>query len=155
MIYSMRLSLMKGAHADLSSTASQEIGVKPYFGLSGIAALVVLPSRLPTTNAATRSPTAGRCCRGTPPIESSIGPLFSRCPGHGSQLRARSAEVTCSSERGFSVTGPVPCRVGEFTDNRLFRPTGAAILPQWVRAPGIWSQERAFRCSLFACCRLL
>ena len=28
----MRLSLMKGAHADLSSTAWQEIGVKPSFG---------------------------------------------------------------------------------------------------------------------------
>jgi len=27
---------MKGAHADLSSTAWQEIGVKPAFGLSGI-----------------------------------------------------------------------------------------------------------------------
>jgi hypothetical protein len=27
---------MKGAHADLSSAAWQEIGVKPYFGLSGI-----------------------------------------------------------------------------------------------------------------------
>jgi len=28
LIHSMRLSLMKGAHADLSSTAWQEIGVK-------------------------------------------------------------------------------------------------------------------------------
>jgi hypothetical protein len=36
LIHSMRLSLMKGAHADLSSTAWQEIGVKPYFGLSGL-----------------------------------------------------------------------------------------------------------------------
>jgi hypothetical protein len=37
---------MKGAHADLSSTAWQEIGVKPYFGLSGIVALdVPLPVR--------------------------------------------------------------------------------------------------------------
>src|SRR5271163_529117 len=36
LIHPMRLSLMKGAHADLSSTAWQEIGVKPYFGLSGI-----------------------------------------------------------------------------------------------------------------------
>jgi hypothetical protein len=36
LIHFMRLSLMKGAHADLSSTAWQEIGVKPYFGLSGI-----------------------------------------------------------------------------------------------------------------------
>jgi hypothetical protein len=27
---------MKGAHPDLSSTAWQETGVKPYFGLSGI-----------------------------------------------------------------------------------------------------------------------
>ena len=35
MIHSMRLSLMKGAHADLSSTAWQEFGVKPFFGLSG------------------------------------------------------------------------------------------------------------------------
>ena len=35
----MRLSLMKGAHADLSSTAWQEIGVKPYFGLSGLGCL--------------------------------------------------------------------------------------------------------------------
>jgi hypothetical protein len=34
--HSMRLSLMKGAHADLGSTAWQEIGVKPCFGLSGI-----------------------------------------------------------------------------------------------------------------------
>src|SRR5271156_3790146 len=36
LIHCMRLSLMKGAHAGLSSTAWQEIGVKPYFGLSGI-----------------------------------------------------------------------------------------------------------------------
>ena len=36
LIHSMRLSLMKGAHADLSGTAWQEIGVKPHFGLSGI-----------------------------------------------------------------------------------------------------------------------
>ena len=36
LIHFMRLSLMKGAHADLSSTARQEIGVKPGFGLSGI-----------------------------------------------------------------------------------------------------------------------
>src|SRR5271154_4940010 len=36
LIHSMRLSLIKGAHADLSSTAWQEIGVKPGFGLSGI-----------------------------------------------------------------------------------------------------------------------
>jgi hypothetical protein len=36
LIDSMRLSLMKGAHADLSGTAWQEIGVKPGFGLSGI-----------------------------------------------------------------------------------------------------------------------
>ncbi len=64
MIHPMRLSLMKGAHADLSSvpslkflkqfeeskmfqelqgqdtsTAWQEIGVKPYFGLSGLRCL--------------------------------------------------------------------------------------------------------------------
>jgi hypothetical protein len=32
LIHSMRLSLMKGAQADLSSTAWQEIGVKPGFG---------------------------------------------------------------------------------------------------------------------------
>jgi hypothetical protein len=32
----MRLSLMKGAHADLSCAAWQKIGVKPLFGLSGI-----------------------------------------------------------------------------------------------------------------------
>jgi hypothetical protein len=38
----MRLSLLKGAQADLSSTAWQEIGVKPGFGLSGIAALDLL-----------------------------------------------------------------------------------------------------------------
>jgi hypothetical protein len=31
LIHSMRLSLMKGAHADLSSKAWQEIGVKPRF----------------------------------------------------------------------------------------------------------------------------
>jgi hypothetical protein len=36
LIHSMRLSLMKGAHADLSSTACQETGVKAGFGLSGI-----------------------------------------------------------------------------------------------------------------------
>jgi hypothetical protein len=36
LIHSMRLFLMKGAHADLSSTARQEVGVKPGFGLSGI-----------------------------------------------------------------------------------------------------------------------
>ncbi len=35
LIHSMRLSLLKGAHADLSSTAWQEIGVKPSVGLSG------------------------------------------------------------------------------------------------------------------------
>ena len=39
LIHSMRLSLMKGAHADLSGTAWQEIGVKPYFGLSGLPCL--------------------------------------------------------------------------------------------------------------------
>ena len=39
----MRLSLMKGADADLSSAAWQEIGVKPSFGLSGIMALDVPP----------------------------------------------------------------------------------------------------------------
>src|SRR5271170_498109 len=33
LIHSMRLSLMKCAHADLSSTAWQEIGVKPSFWL--------------------------------------------------------------------------------------------------------------------------
>jgi hypothetical protein len=32
---------MKGAHADLSSAAWQEIGVEPFFGLSGIMALDV------------------------------------------------------------------------------------------------------------------
>jgi hypothetical protein len=37
----MRLSLMKGAHADLPGTAWQEIGVKPSFGLSGIMTLDV------------------------------------------------------------------------------------------------------------------
>jgi hypothetical protein len=36
LIHSMRLSLMKSAHADLLSTAWQEIGVKPFLGLSGI-----------------------------------------------------------------------------------------------------------------------
>jgi hypothetical protein len=36
LIYSMRLSLMKGAHAVLSGTAWQEIGVKSGFGLSGL-----------------------------------------------------------------------------------------------------------------------
>ena len=41
LIHSMRLSLMKGAHAELSSTAWQEIGVKPSFGLSGLMALNV------------------------------------------------------------------------------------------------------------------
>jgi hypothetical protein len=41
LIHSMRLSIMKGAHADLSSAAWQEIGVKPSFGLSGIRALDV------------------------------------------------------------------------------------------------------------------
>jgi hypothetical protein len=35
LIHCIRLSLMKGAHADLSGTACQEIGVKPGFGLSG------------------------------------------------------------------------------------------------------------------------
>ena len=36
LIHSVRLSLMKGARADLSSKAWKEIGVKPGFGLSGI-----------------------------------------------------------------------------------------------------------------------
>ena len=45
-IHPMRLSLMKGAHADLSNTAWQEIGVKPSVGLSGIMAVdVPLPVR--------------------------------------------------------------------------------------------------------------
>jgi hypothetical protein len=47
LIHSMRLSLMKGAHADLSITAWQEIGVKPSVGLSGIMALDVPPPLLP------------------------------------------------------------------------------------------------------------
>jgi hypothetical protein len=60
LIHFMRLSLMKGAHADLSSAAWQEIGVKPSFGLSGITAIDVphqeslrMPERrflLPTGN---------------------------------------------------------------------------------------------------------
>jgi hypothetical protein len=41
LIHPMRLCLMKGAHADLSSTAWQEIGVKPSVGLSGIMAVNV------------------------------------------------------------------------------------------------------------------
>jgi hypothetical protein len=45
----IRLSSTKGAHANLSSTAWQEIGVKPCFGLSGIMALDV---RLPIGHAA-------------------------------------------------------------------------------------------------------
>jgi hypothetical protein len=45
LIHRMRLSLMKGAHADLSGTAWQEIGVKPHFGLSGIIALDLLLPR--------------------------------------------------------------------------------------------------------------
>jgi len=36
LIHSMRLSLVKGAHAYLSCTAWQESGVKPAFGLSGM-----------------------------------------------------------------------------------------------------------------------
>jgi hypothetical protein len=36
LIHSMRLSLMKGAHADLSGTAWQEIGVKPCFACPGV-----------------------------------------------------------------------------------------------------------------------
>ena len=48
LIHPMRLSLMKGAHADPSSTASQEIGVKPSFGLSGVTALDVPLTRLPS-----------------------------------------------------------------------------------------------------------
>ena len=36
MIHFMRLSLMKGAHADLSSTAWQEIGVKPALACPGV-----------------------------------------------------------------------------------------------------------------------
>jgi len=40
---------VKGAHVDLSSTAWQEIGVKPGFGLSGIpqhsTRLFVIPNR--------------------------------------------------------------------------------------------------------------
>jgi hypothetical protein len=47
LIHSMRLSLMKGAHADLSSRAWQEIGVKPFFGLSGIPPMLTLNQALP------------------------------------------------------------------------------------------------------------
>jgi hypothetical protein len=39
LMHSRRLSLMKGAHADVSGAAWQEIRVKPYYGLSGITAL--------------------------------------------------------------------------------------------------------------------
>ena len=41
LIHPLRLSLMQGAHADLSSTAWQEIGFKPSVGLSGIMVLDV------------------------------------------------------------------------------------------------------------------
>jgi hypothetical protein len=41
LIHFMRLSLMKGAHVDISGIAWQEIGVKPAFGLSGITLLPV------------------------------------------------------------------------------------------------------------------
>src|SRR5580658_10621400 len=50
-LHPMRLSLMKGPHADLSSTAWQEIGVKPYFGLSGITALNAPLSAVRSTTA--------------------------------------------------------------------------------------------------------
>ena len=53
LIHSMRLSLLKGAHADLSSTAWQEIGVKPGFGLSGIP---LLSTRFLLTNSETADP---------------------------------------------------------------------------------------------------
>jgi hypothetical protein len=36
LIHFMRLSLMKSAHADLSSTAWQEIGVTPSFAYPGV-----------------------------------------------------------------------------------------------------------------------
>jgi hypothetical protein len=51
LIHSMRLSFLEGAHAGISGTAWQEIGVKPFSGLSGIMALD-LP--LPVCNARVR-----------------------------------------------------------------------------------------------------
>src|ERR1700734_2582183 len=51
-MHSMRLSLMKGAHVDLSSTAWQEIGFKPSSGLSRITTLILsyaIASKLPMT----------------------------------------------------------------------------------------------------------
>ena len=63
--------------------------------------------------------------------------------------------LTRSSRKGVSVTSSVYQPMTATYRKTDSRPTGAAILPQWVRATRIWSQERAFRCSLFACCRLL
>jgi hypothetical protein len=72
------------------------------------------------------------------------------------QLEAKAEKTMRSSRKGVSVTSSVyQPMTATYRKTRLSRPTGAAILPQWVRAPRIWSQERAFRCSLFACCRLL
>src|ERR1700679_2246980 len=50
--------LNEGAHADLSSTAWQEIGVKPYFGLSGIPQ----HSTLKSANSSTGSNKDSRYC---------------------------------------------------------------------------------------------
>src|SRR5580692_6414906 len=55
LIHSMRLSLLKGAHADLSSTAWQEIGVKPHFGLSGISKALSYASSFFLTRPATKA----------------------------------------------------------------------------------------------------
>jgi hypothetical protein len=103
LIHSMRLSLMKGAHADLSSTAWQEMGVKPGFacpgvpwGLSGISALDVATSRLP------RSPTRRKICTGAPGTVKCSAQW--REPPHscgGARLSSRAAQVELISS-GFS-----------------------------------------------------
>ena len=115
LIHSMRLSLTKGAHADLSSTAWQEIGVKPGFacpacpgmpwsvpwGLSGISALDV---RLPVCRARLREE------------KSAQGPGYGKVrsawwkPPHscgGARLSSRAGWVGLISS-GFSRGGTLP-----------------------------------------------
>jgi hypothetical protein len=83
LMHSMRLSLMKGAHADLSSTAWQEIGVKPRFGLSGIHSTPRAgrkPSKRSSLDWAGANPGRERLIRASPPgIGAVCAPSDRRC----------------------------------------------------------------------------
>jgi hypothetical protein len=142
LIHSMRLSLMKGAHAGLCSAAWQEIGVKPSFGLSGIPEL---DEPLPVPHARPRrsrgydrrawpSPCAMAAIRG------SLGPQ--RMQVQDVLLEVRQASVpTCANPRvARDFTGCGKTRCCKEPDSSRTVPA-----PDFLAAASISPGERFFK----------